>query len=286
VKYAFIKKQSNLFSLRLMCRMLSVSVSGYYSWYHRKLSARKLSDSELAKKIKVIFDDEKGRAGAPRITKRLNQQGAQVGKHRVARIMRMHGLRAKAAKKFKATTNSNHQLPVAPNLLQQNFFAYKPNEKWVSDITYCWTEEGWLYLAVVMDLYSRKVVGWAMSERMTKKLVIDALQMAIWGRKPPRGLIIHSDRGSQYCSHEYQKILNLHGLVCSMSKRGDCYDNAAMESWNHSFKVEAIHGERFATRASVKKQVFEYIEIYYNRKRLHSMLGYQSPVSFEDPKVA
>lgn len=166
--------------------------------------------------------------------------------------MRDNGWRAKAAKKFKATTNSNHQLPVAPNLLQQNFFAYKPNEKWVSDITYCWTEEGWLYLDVVMNLYSRKVVGWAMSERMTKKLVIAALQMAVWSRKPPRGLIIHSDRGSQYCSQEYQKILNLRGLVCSMSKRGDCYDNAAMESWNHSFKVEAIHGERFATRDCVK----------------------------------
>lgn len=286
MKYAFIKEHSHLFSLRLMCRMLSVSVSGYYSWCHRKPSARKLSNSELANNIKAIFDDEKGRAGAPRITKRLNQEGAHVGKHRVANIMRQNGLRAKAAKKFKATTNSNHQLPVAPNLLQQNFFAYKPDEKWVSDITYCWTEEGWLYLAVVMDLYSRKVVGWAMSERMTKKLVKDALQMAIWSRKPARGLIIHSDRGSQYCSHEYQKILNLHGLVCSMSKRGDCYDNAAMESWNHSFKVEAIHGERFATRESVKKQVFEYIEIYYNRKRLHSRLGYKTPVSFEIKKVA
>ena len=180
------------------------------------------------KKIKAIFDDEKGRAGAPRITRRLNHEGESVGKHRVARIMRKNGWRTKVAKKFKATTNSNHQLPVSPNLLQQNFFDYKPNEKWVSDITCCWTEEGWLYLAVVMDLYSSKVVGWAMSERMTKKLVIDALQMAIWGRKPPRGLIVHSDRGSQYCSHEYQKILNLHGLVCSMSKRGDCCDNAAI----------------------------------------------------------
>jgi len=171
-------------------------------------------------------------------------------------------------------------------LLQQNFLAYKPNEKWVSDITYCWTEEGWLYLAVVMDLYSRKVVGWAISERMTKQLVIDALQMAIWGRKPPRGLILHSDRGSQYCSHEYQKILKIYELVCSMSKRGDCYDNAAMESWNHSFKVEAIHGEKFLTRDLAKKHVFEYIEIYYNRKRLHSMLGYKTPVSFEVKKVA
>ena len=200
--------------------------------------------------------------------------------------MRENGWRAKAARKYKATTNSNHRLPVAPNLLQQNFLASRPNEKWVSDITYCWTEEGWLYLAVVMDLYSRKVVGWAMSERMTKKLVIDALQMAIWNRRPSQGLIIHSDRGSQYCTHEYQGILNRHGFICSMSKRGDCYDNAAMESWNHSFKVEAIHGEKFSTRDLAKKHVFEYIEIYYNRKRLHSMLGYKSPASFENKKVA
>jgi putative transposase len=281
-----IKEEAGQFSLRLMCRMLSVSVSGYYAWTDRKPSTRKQRDLALSKKIKVIFEDEKGRSGAPRVTKRLNHEGESVSKHRVARIMRENGWRAKAAKKFKATTNSNHQLPVAPNLLQQNFFAYKPNETWVSDITYCWTEAGWLYLAVVMDLYSRKIVGWAMSERMTKKLVIDALQMAIWSRKPPPGLIIHSDRGSQYCSYEYQKILKLHGLVCSMSKRGDCYDNAAMESWNHSFKVEAIHGERFATRDCIKKHVFEYIEIYYNRKRLHSMLGYKSPASFELKKVA
>lgn len=281
-----IKEEASQFPLRLMCRMLSVSVSGYYAWRDRTPSTRKQRNHELLEKIKAIFDDEKGRSGAPRVTKRLNQEGESVSKHRVARIMRENGWRAKAAKKFKATTNSNHQLPVAPNLLQQNFFAQKPNEKWVSDITYCWTEEGWLYLAVVMDLYSRKVVGWAMSERMTKKLVIDALQMAIWSRKPPRGLIIHSDRGSQYCSHEYQQILKFHSFVCSMSKRGDCYDNAAMESWNHSFKVEAIHGERFATRDCVKKHVFEYIEIYYNRKRLHSMLGYKSPASFEIKKVA
>ncbi len=281
-----VKEGSNQFPLRLMCRVLSVSVSGYYAWLNRKPSKHTERDKELSKKIKVIFDDEKSRAGAPRITKRLKNEGELVSKNRVARIMREHGWRAKAAKKFKATTNSNHQLPVAPNWLRQNFLAHKPNEKWVSDITYCWTEEGWLYLAVVMDLYSRKVVGWALSERMTKQLVIDALQMAVWSRKPPRGLIIHSDRGSQYCSYDYQKLLNRHGFVCSMSKRGDCYDNAAMESWNHSFKVEAIHGEKFATRKEAKNHIFEYIEIYYNRKRLHSKLNYQTPILFEVQLVA
>ena len=193
-----IKDESKNYSIRLMCRLLNVSVSGYYSWLERKPSKRTSNNMELFDKIKFIFDDEKARVGAPRITKRLNREGNSVGKQRVARIMREHGLRAKASKKFKATTNSNHQLPVAPNLLEQNFNANKPNEKWVSDITYCWTNEGWLYLAVIMDLYSRKVVGWALSERMTKQLVIDALQMAIWGRKPPKGLILHSDRGSAY----------------------------------------------------------------------------------------
>jgi transposase InsO family protein len=269
-----------------MCKLLSVSVSGYYAWKDRAPSARNERDRYLASKIKYIFDDEKSRAGAPRITRRLIKEGESVGKQRVARIMRESGLRAKASRKYKATTNSNHKLPVAPNLLQQDFSAYKANTKWVSDITYIWTEEGWLYLAVVLDLYSRKVVGWAISKRMTKQLVIDALLMALWARKPPQGLILHSDRGSQYCSHAYQKIINTHGLQCSMSKKGDCYDNAAMESWNHSLKVEAIHGEKFLTREEAKSHVFEYIEIYYNRNRLHSKLGYETPDSFEVKKVA
>lgn len=187
---------------------------------------------------------------------------------------------------WQATTNSHHSLPVAPNLLQQDFSAERPNQKWVSDITYLATDEGWLYLAVVLDLYSRKVVGWSMSERMTATLVCDALSMAIFRRHRPRNVIVHSDRGSQYCSREHQQLLNKHGLICSMSKKGDCFDNAAMESWNHSLKVEAIHGERFVTREQAKAQVFDYIEVYYNRQRLHSTLGYLSPAEFELPKVA
>lgn len=281
-----IKENSVNYSVRLMCKMLCVSPSGYYDWQNRSPSKRTRENAILADKIKAIFDEEHSRAGAKRITKRLNLEGIKGGRHRVARIMRANGWRAKAAKKFKATTNSNHKLPVAPNLLQQNFSASKPNEKWVSDITYVWTEEGWLYLAVVMDLYSRMVVGWAMHERMTSQLVIDALQMAIWRRKRPQGVIIHSDRGSQYCSHDYQELLTGNGFICSMSKRGDCYDNASMESWNHSFKVEAIHGEKFLTRADAKNHVFEYIDVYYNRKRLHSRLGYLSPIYFETQKVA
>lgn len=281
-----IKKNTNHHSVNMMCRLLSVSSSGYYAWYDRPHSIRRQKNDVLALKIKSIFDEEKSRVGAQRIVKRLAMEGNCVGRHRVGNIMRANGWRAKAAKKYKATTNSNHRLPVSPNLLQQNFEAKKANEKWVSDITYIWTDEGWLYLAVVMDCYSRKVIGWAISERMTSKLVIDALLMAVWRRKMPSGVIVHSDRGSQYCSLAYQKLLLAYGLISSMSKRGDCYDNAAMESWNHSFKVEAIHGEKFITRAFAKNQVFEYIEVYYNRKRLHSKLGYTSPEYFEAKKVS
>lgn len=281
-----IKKNNNDFSVKMMCKLLCVSTSGYYDWRDRPASKRNQENAVLTAKIKEIFDGERARSGAKRIAKRLKLDGVSVGRHRVARLMRANGWRAKAAKKFKATTNSNHKLPVAPNLLQQNFSANRPNEKWVSDITYIWTEEGWLYLAVVMDLYSRMVVGWSMSERMTSQLVKDALQMAIWRRAKPQSVIIHSDRGSQYCSHDYQQLLTENGFICSMSKRGDCYDNASMESWNHSFKVEAIHGEKFLTRAAAKNHVFEYIDVYYNRKRLHSRLGYVSPVYFEAQMVA
>lgn len=281
-----IKANSKDFSVSTMCSLLCVSHSGYYDWRGRKPSVRSKADADLSSQIKIIYDKEKARVGAIRITKRLKAQGIDVGRHRVARLMRIHGWRAKAARKYKATTNSHHRLAVAPNLLHQDFNAQYPNEKWVSDITYVWTNEGWLYLAVVMDLYSRMIVGWSLSERMTSALVIDALQMSLGRRKKPQGVIVHSDRGSQYCSHDYQKLLSNHGLICSMSKRGDCYDNAAMESWNHSFKVEAVHGEQFLTRAEAKEHVFEYIDVYYNRERLHSRLGYVSPTYFENQMVA
>jgi putative transposase len=277
VRYEMIKQNTKNYPVSLMCRLLSVSGSGYYAWYERPPSLQRQANDALTRKIKTIFEEEKSRAGAVRIAKRLRNEGDCVGRHRVGKIMRANGWRAKAAKKYKATTNSNHRLPVSPNLLQQNFEATKANEKWVSDITYVWTEEGWLYLAVMMDCYSRKVIGWAIAERMTSKLVIDALMMALWRRKMPSGVIVHSDRGSQYCSFAYQQLLTQYGLISSMSKRGDCYDNAAIESWNHSFKVEAIHGEKFITRALAKNHVFEYIEVYYNKRRLHSKLGYTSP---------
>jgi transposase InsO family protein len=269
-----------------MCRVLTVSRSGYYGWRGRPPSDRAKANTRLAADVRRVYAEHKARAGAPRITKQLRDEGQTVGKHRVARVMRSECLRAKAARKYKATTNSNHNLPVAPNLLEQDFTSVAPNRKWVSDITYIWTDAGWLYLAVVLDLYSRLVVGWAMGERMTASLVCEALTLALWRRKMPTGVIVHSDRGSQYCSADYQRLLRKHRLLCSMSKKGDCYDNAAMESWNHSLKVEAIHGERFVTREAAKAQAFEYIEVYYNRKRLHSTLGHLSPEVFEARQTA
>ena len=281
-----IETNENQFSVGMMCRMLSVSRSGYYDWKHRPLSDRNQANQLLTAEVKRVFDDEKGRPGSPRIARRLQEEGIPASRHSVAKIMRDNGWRAKAAKKYKATTNSNHSLPVAPNLLEQKFTADAPDQKWVSDITYIWTEEGWLYLAVVLELYSRRVIGWAIAERMTATLVCDALMMALWRHRMPKGVIVHSDRGSQYCSTAYQKLFHKHQLICSMSKKGDCYDNAAMESWNHSFKVEAVHGERFQTRSDTKYQVFEYIEVYYNRIRLHSKLGYISPEAFEAKMVS
>jgi len=281
VKYATLKAHETEFAVRLMCRVLSVSPSGYYAWRSRTPSKQAQARAVLDAKVRDEFDRRKGRAGAPRLSRHLGRSRRQV-----AESLRRQGLRAKAARKFKATTNSNHSMPVAENLLQQEFTAQRPNQVWVGDITYISTDEGWLYLAVVMDLFSRKVIGWALSERMTATLVCDALRMALLRRKHPRGVIMHTDRGAQYCSREHRCLLERHGLIASMSAKGNCYDNAAMESWNHSLKVEAIHGERFATRAQAKAHVFEYIEVDYNRTRLHSTLGYLSPEQFERAKAA
>ena len=269
------------FRVQLMCRVLGVSPSGYYAWRERLPSKQAQARAALDAQVRGEFERRKGRAGAPRLSRHLER-----GRRQVAQSLRGQGLRAKAARKFKATTNSNHSLPVAENLLQQDFTAQRPNKVWVGDITYIATDEGWLYLAVVLDLFSRKVVGWSMSERMTATLVCDALRMALFRRKRPHGVIMHTDRGSQYCSREHRALLDQNGLIASMSAKGNCYDNAAMESWNHSLKVEAIHGERFATRIEAKAQVFDYIEVDYNRNRLHSTLGYVSPEQFEQAHAA
>ena len=268
------------FAVRTMCRVLSVSASGYYDWRQRGVSKRAQARADLDVQVRDEFTARKGRAGAPRLSRHLKR-----GRRQVAMSLRRQGLRAKAAKKFKAT-NSNHSPPVADNLLQQDFTAQRANQVWVGDITLIGTGEGWLYLAVVLDLYSRRVVGWSMGDRMPASLVCDALRMALFNRAMPRGVIMHTDRGSQYCSHEHRTLLDEYGLIASMSAKGNCYDNAAMESWNHSLKVEAIHGEHFATREQARAHVFEYIEVDYNRNRLHSTLGYLSPEQFEQANAA
>ena len=271
-----------------MSRVLQVSRSGFYAWRKRQRqpSPRQQRRNHMDDAVKKAFGVNKGRSGSSGLTRDLADAGQHYDRKTVVVSLRRQVLRAKAAKKFKATTNSKHSLPVAPNLLQQNFTATAPNQKYVSDITYLWTDEGWLYLATVLDLYSRLVVGWAMSERMTAHLVCDALQMALWRRRMPTGVIVHSDRGSQYCSAAYQTLIKRHGLLCSMSAKGCCYDNACAESFFHTLKVEAIHGERFATREEMRQTVFEYIEVDYNRTRRHSANGYISPEAFEAQRVA
>ena len=288
MKYAFMEKHLGRFRVSSMSRVLHVSRSGFYAWRKRQRqpSPSQQRCKQLDDAVRTAFQAKKGRSGSPGLTRDLADAGQHYDRKTVAASMRRQGLRAKAAKKFKATTNSQHSLPVAPNLLQQNFTATAPNQKYASDITYLWTAEGWLYLAAVIDLYSRLVVGWAMSERMTAQLVCDALQMAPWRRRMPTGVIVHSDRGSQYCSAAYQALIRKHGLLCSMSAKGCCYDNACAESFFHTLKVEVIHGERFTTREEMRKTVFEYIEVDYNRTRRHSANGYISPEAFEAQRVA
>lgn len=271
-----------------MARVLGVSRSGYYAWQQRegKLSRRQQAQADLDQRTLVAFTKSKERNGSPRLTKDLADKGHHYDRKTIASSMKRQNLVAKAGRKFKATTQSDHDLPVAPNLLQQDFTASGPNQKYVGDITYLWTDEGWLYLAVVLDLYSRKVIGWAMARRMKSKLVCDALSMALWRRGKPKGVIVHTDRGSQYCSRAYQRILEGHRLKASMSAKGCCYDNAVAESFFHSLKVEAIHGEQIRSRAQMRQIVFEYIEVDYNRNRRHSANGYISPTAFEALKVA
>lgn len=283
MKYAFIQRHRHEFHITRMIKVLRTSRSGYYDWRARQLkpSVRVQRQAELDAQVRQAFVAAKFRNGAIRLRQDLEELGVSRNRKTISKSLNRQGLKAKAAKKFKATTNSRHTLPVAPNLLQQDFKATAPNRKWVGDITYLWTNEGWLYLAVVLDLFSRKVVGWAMSERMTAHLVCDALRMALWRRRMPVGVIVHTDRGSQYCGKEYQTLISGHNLLCSMSAKGNCYDNACAESFFHSLKVEAIHGESCDTRQAMRERVFEYIEVDYNRTRRHSANGYISPELFE-----
>lgn len=282
MKYAFITQQPPRFSVTRMCRLLGVSTSAYYDWRKRPESPRRLEDQRLAEKVKQSHAQSRMIYGARRIRKELLETGETISRGRVARLMRQQGLESKVKRKFKATTNSHHDRPVAPNRLERNFQADRPNQAYVGDITYIATHEGWLYLAVLIDLYSRAVVGWSMAERMTAQLANDALTMAIWKRKPPKGLLVHSDRGSQYASALYQNTLQERGFICSMSRKGNCWDNAPAESFFHTLKTELTHHRRYQTREEAKQEIFEYIEVFYNRQRRHSTIGYQSPSGFEE----
>jgi transposase InsO family protein len=281
MKYRAIRENADRYPIRLMTRALNVSSAGYYAWVDRPESARSVANRALLVDIRAIHREYRQTYGSPSIWDALVKRGHRVGENRVARLMRAAGIRAKTVKKWKATTDSGHRLPVAANTLNREFRVEQPNRVWAGDITYVWTNEGWLYLAVVLDLFSRQVIGWALGSRLTVDLAEVALTMALWRRKPKAGLLHHSDRGSQYAAGTYQQLLGDHGIECSMSRKGNCWDNACVESFFGTLKKELIHHRRYLTREEARQEIFEYIEVFYNRMRRHSTLGYYSPAEFE-----
>lgn len=281
MKYAWIDTQRVHYALSEMCPVLAVSISGYRAWKRGgKADRRHLTDAQLLARIRALHEELKGAYGSPRMLLELRARGLSAGKARVERLMREHGIRARHKRRFKVTTDSKHTLPCAPNLLSRDFTPAAPNQVWASDITYLRTDQGWLYLAIVLDLFNREVIGWSLKPRMTADIVTDALTMAWFRRKPAPGVLHHSDRGSQYASHAFQHKLTEYGMTCSMSRKGNCWDNAPTESWFNSFKNERVHGWRWRTREDMTATAFEYIEVFYNRRRLHSTLGYKSPALF------
>lgn len=292
MKYTFILAELMMYPLSVVCRTLGVTQSGFYFWRRKTPSIREQAHDALCEQIRHAFEANSGRYGAPRICKAMREQHGYTGSlNRIQKLMRSKGLVAKAGRKFKLTTDSDHKLPIAPNLLGQNFscdpspasaaHAKAPDQVWLSDITYIWTREGWLYVCAVLDLYTRKIVGLSMASHMARELVLEALRMAYQVRQPPPGLIFHSDRGCQYASHEVRAWLIASAIRQSMSGTGNCYDNAPMESFWHTMKVEETHGLDFATRDEARHCVFGYIEGWYNTTRMHSSLGYLSPAGFE-----
>ncbi|WP_406678369.1 IS3 family transposase [Moorella sp. ACPs] len=281
MKYRFIREHTGTFRVETMCRVLKVSRTGYYRWLKRPVSQRRIQDEIIKEQIVNIYNKSRKTYGSPRIHKQLGREGIHCGKKRVERLMREAGLQAIQKRQFKVTTDSKHNLPVAENILNREFTANSPNKRWVTDITYINTDEGWLYLAAVMDLHSKRIVGYSMQKYLTRELVIEALQKAVTNRRPGRGLVIHSDRGSQYASYDYQQLIRQYGFICSMSRKGDCWDNSPMESFFKTLKTEFVYHRRFKTRAEAKLEIFEYIEVFYNRLRLHSALGYETPEEFE-----
>jgi len=281
VRFAFIQTEKACYPVALMCRVLQVSRSGFYAWRTRPTAARTHQDQTLAVSIAEIYAHSRGRYGSPRVHAELRERGQCTGRKRVARLMQVAGLYARPGRRYRCTTDSGHGLAVKDNVLARGFEVAQPNTTWVTDITYIWTLQGWLYLAVVLDLFSRRVVGWSMSESLQCQLALDALKMALENRHPPRGLIHHSDRGSQYASQQYQQLLTEHAIIGSMSRRGNCWDNAVAESFFATLKVELVYQAQWYSRAQARTAIFEYIELSYNRERRHSAIGYRSPNQFE-----
>lgn len=283
MKYSFIQEHASEHSVVRLCEALCVSRGGYYGWLSRPQSRRTREDRQLLPRIRAAFRESRGRYGSPRIHAELREEGIRCGRHRVARLMRQDRLQARPRRRLKRTTQSSHGHAVAANELQRQFQVAVPDCCWAGDITYIWTQEGWLYLAVLLDLCSRRIVGWAVSDRLTEDLTLKALDQALAHRRPSAGLLHHSDRGSQYAARGYRQRLTKHGLRASMSRRGDCWDNAVVESFFSSLKTELFARRRWPeTREHARRELFEYIEIFYNRKRRHSALGYVSPSRFEE----
>lgn len=281
MRYRAIQENDRRYPIRLMCRTLAVSPAGYYAWRARPESARGAANRALMADIREIHQESRQTYGSPSIWQALVRGGQRVGEHRVARLMRQDGIRAKTVKKWRATTQSTHRFPVAANRLNRQFTVAQPNRVWAGDLTYVWTAEGWLYLAVLLDLHSRAVVGWAMGARLTVDLAQQALRMALQRRHPKTGLVHHSDQGSQYAATVYQQQLTTYGITGSMSRRGNCWDNACVESFFGTLKRELIYHRQYRTRDEATQEIFEYIEVFYNRRRRHSTLGYYSPAEFE-----
>jgi len=282
MRFRFIEDRRADYPVRILCDVLEVSPAGYYAWRARQESRRSTANRQLVNDIKRVYRDAYGRYGSPRIHIELKAQGRGVSRGRIERLMRHHGIRAIMARpRWVRTTDSRHDLPIAPNLLDRHFVAPAPNCVWLADITYVETDQGWLYLATVMDLYSRRIVGWAMADHLRTELPLAALRMAIAAKQPGPGLIHHSDRGVQYASADYRKVIQSAGFQSSMSRKADCYDNAPMESFFHTLKTELVHHRHYATRQEARREIFAYIEGFYNRTRRHSAIGYISPIEME-----
>lgn len=286
MKYGFIARHRNVWPTRTMCRVLGVSTSGFYDWFDRPQSQQQQANVMLLGRIRASFAASDKTYGSPRIVRDLRGEGVACSVNRVARLMQAAGIKARHKRRRMPGQLASVVHSVAPNLLDRQFEATGPNQKWAADFTYVWTAEGWLFVAVVLDLYSRRVVGWSMQATMTAQLVMDALLMAIFRRGRPQAVLHHSDQGSQYTSEDFQRLLDSHGIICSMSRRGNCWDNAAMESFFSTLKTERLSRKRYRTRDDLRADVFDYIERFYNPKRRHSTIGYISPVQFENLKCA